>query len=344
MQASARSRYLPIRSRRIKGMRTQVRARLFGGAGIALAIFAATGCKNKDTAKADPALAAQAAQQAKDEEDLLARRDSLMTSKSQLKEKTEELTKQIADQHAAGADTTALEASLRELSSKQDANKDAIIELLEKQNSAYKSEVTGLRGQVGDKGVELGQVLAKLGTRDAELAAMETRIGELVKDFGGLRGDVQRQAAQCSNQAPAVAPTIIQQTVDAHGSKYSRKEIEPLLARARATMQKKGLLASDLPGTVQGFEKEATTAMGEGDFGKAFFAANQLAASVEEIRIDKPFIAAKMNRLSARFKGKTLGEAAQKQAEGALSDATAKYVDGNFAAANAKLNQIAGML
>ena len=59
----------------------------------------------------------------------------------------------------------------------------------------------------------------------------------------------------------AAPPTTIIQTVDAKGSQYTKKDVEPLLSKARSEMAKKGLLRSDLPPAAQGLEKEATDAM-----------------------------------------------------------------------------------
>src|SRR5262249_3438982 len=146
-----------------------------------------------------------------------------------------------------------------------------------------------------------------------------------------------REKETCGTAAP---PTTIIQQVDAKGSKYTRHDVEPLLKRARDDMGRKGVLVADLPPNAQGLEREATKAMGEGDYGAAFFAARQLAATMDSLKIDRAFIAAKIGRLSAHMKGTTLDGAKQKQVDDLFADATAKYGDGDFAGANRKLNQI----
>src|ERR1041384_2572212 len=126
--------------------------------------------------------------------------------------------------------------------------------------------------------------------------------------------------------------------------KYGKADVQPLLARARATMSKKGVLVADLPAPAQGLEGESTRAMADGDWGKAYFAAAQLVAMVAAVKIDRAFIQAKTARLSSQVKASKLDETANQQLAGVLSDVMQKYNDGNFGAANQRLNQLAALL
>lgn len=311
---------------------------------MALVLVLAAACKD-DAPRApaiDPELAAKAAQA---EQDLLARRDALVASRRKLADDSAALRVKIDEARAAGGDTAALEAELAALSTQQDANQDEIVRLLEQQSAAQKAELAALRAAPAGGGAasaELAQVMAKLAQRDEQLRGLTEQIAKLTDSLATLRVDVGKQVAACGQ--PAAMPTTIIQTVDAKGSKYSKREVEPLLARARSNMSKKGVLASDLPGPAQGLEREATSAMGEADFGKAYFAASQLVATVDAIKIDRAFISGKMGRLSARMKGRKLDEAKQAQVEGLFRDATARYGDGDFAGANRALNQIAAAI
>ncbi len=88
-----------------------------------------------------------------------------------------------------------------------------------------------------------------------------------------------------------------------------------MVARARAMMAKKGILLGDLPGPAQGLEGESTRAMAEGDWGKAYFAASQLVATVEGIKIDRAFIQAKTGRLSTQVKASKVDDSTRMSSE-----------------------------
>src|SRR5436190_21894690 len=117
-----------------------------------------------------------------------------------------------------------------------------------------------------------------------------------------------------------------------------------MLTKAKDTMRKKGILASDLPGGAQGLENQATDAMAHNDWGKAFFAAQQLFAIVDSIKVDRLFIQAKMARMSKQVSASKVDESTNQQLVGALGEVTSKYNDGNYAAANARLNTLAQQL
>ena len=95
---------------------------------------------------------------------------------------------------------------------------------------------------------------------------------------------------------------------------------------------------------VERFLIAAQRAMAEGDWGKAYFAAAQLVAMVDAVKIDRAFIQAKTARLSSQVKASKPDDATNQQLTGVLSDVMQRYNDGNFAAANARLNQLATML
>jgi hypothetical protein len=132
--------------------------------------------------------------------------------------------------------------------------------------------------------------------------------------------------------------------VPAAPSRYSRKDVEPLLSSARRKMTEKGLLASDLPSPVRDLEREAAAAMSDGDYARARFAADQLVATVESVKVDKAFIMAKIGRLNGAIKAAGLPEDSRRQADELFRDATADYGDGRFTAANGKLNRIYALL
>ena len=89
---------------------------------------------------------------------------------------------------------------------------------------------------------------------------------------------------------------------------------------------------------------ESTKAMSDGDWGKAYFAAAQLVAMVEAVKVDRAFIQAKTARLSNQVRASKVDETTNQQLSGVLSDVMQKYNDGNFAAANQRLNQLAALI
>jgi hypothetical protein len=65
---------------------------------------------------------------------------------------------------------------------------------------------------------------------------------------------------------------------------------------------------------------------------------------VDAVKVDRAFIQAKTARLSNQVKGSKPDEATNQQLTSVLSDVMQKYNDGNFAAANVRLNQLAALL
>jgi hypothetical protein len=297
----------------------------------------AIGCKGKDK-DADEAVAVApdpAAQKA--QQDLLARRDALLKTRQQLKDeqlKIEEQRKTVAQQ---GGDTSELDKKAAELKTKDDqlaGEQDQLVDAI----TAKLTEAEAARTAGNDKAAQVAAREAGIAAREKTFASRESGIAAREAALAEReRALAVREKETCSQSA---VPTTIIQQVDAKGSKYTKKDVEPLLKRARDDMSRKGVLAADLPATAQGLEREATKAMGEGDFGAAFFAARQLQNTVDTLKIDRAFISAKIGRLSARMKGTALEAGKQKQVDDAFADATAKYGDGDFAGANRKLNQI----
>jgi hypothetical protein len=171
-------------------------------------------------------------------------------------------------------------------------------------------------------------------SREAQLAAREAQLAEREK------AQAQREKETCSGGGTM---TIVQAPARP-GEKYTKKDVEPLLSKARATMAKKGLIGADLPGPVAGLEGEATKAMGEGDWGRAYLAASQLAGTVDAIKIDRAFITAKYARLNSRVTGGKYDEATTAQLTDGMREVLQKYGDGDFGAANRRLNQLAGLV
>ena len=109
-------------------------------------------------------------------------------------------------------------------------------------------------------------------------------------------------------------------------------------------MNKKGLLVADLPGPAQSLESEASKALNDNDTSKAYFVASQLVGMVDSIQINRPFIQAKMARVQAQIKSSKQDDATTQQLSGILSQVIQNFGDGDFNAANKRLNQLVAML
>jgi hypothetical protein len=181
----------------------------------------------------------------------------------------------------------------------------------------------------------------KLAQREGRLASREATISERERTIAVREERLAQREKETCSVAP---PMIIQQAAPKADGKYGKADVQPLLAKARAAMSKKGILLADLPGPSQGLEGESTRAMADGDWGKAYFAAAQLVATVDAIKVDRAFIQAKTGRLSTQVKASKVDDTTNQQLSGVLSDVMQKYNDGNFAAANQRLNQLAALL
>jgi len=292
---------------------------------LACICLVASGCKAKGDADAAPDPAAIKAQQ-----DLVAKRDAMLKARQELEKKADQLDQQISEAKAAGSDTADLEKQ-----------KDAIQKQIETQQNDY-SEINTKLDQIkvsGDKAAQIASREAEIGSRERIIAEREAQVAAREKALAQREVDMaQRWKDSCSIAAPA-APVVITKP----DGKYTKKDVSELVARARAAMNKKGLLASDL-GSNSNLESEASKALNENDVTTAYFAASHLLQAVDAITINRAFIQAKYNRLSAQVKSSKVDDGTNKQLADILGDVMQKYNDGNFGAANSRLNQLAGML
>jgi hypothetical protein len=295
-----------------------------------VALVAAAGCKSDGEVRSAPDPAALKAQQ-----DLIARRDALLAQRQKLAGERDKLSAEIQEVAAQGGDTSELakkKADVERELQGQDAELDAVRTNVE--------DTLAKIAAAGDAAAGLASREANMGSRESRVAQREAQLADRERALAAREAQLaQRERETCG----AAAPMIIQQVAPpAKGASYTRKDIEPLLGRARTAMQKKGILAGDL-GPAAPLEDEATKAMADGDWGKAFLAARSFAAAVDAIKIDRNFISAKHNRLHTRVKNAKLDEATSQALTDGMRDVLQKYGDGDFVAANRKLNQLWGL-
>lgn len=299
------------------------RASLF----LLLCLSGLVACKDQGGASAtlDPAAL-------REQQELLARRDKLLETRQRLEAESSSLGAEISEIEARGGDASAKKKQKDELD-RQLNNATAQAEL-----DQLNSKLDLLR-QAGDQSQKIASREADLASRERALAEREARVADRERQL------VQRDAELAQRWKEGCqlgAPVIIQQA--AKGGNYTKKDVSDLIARAKARMAKKGLLVSDLPGPAQELEVQASRALSDSDMGKAFFAASQLASTVDSISVNRPFIQAKMARVQTQIKSSKPDDATQRQLSGILSEVIQKFGDGDFAAANNRLNRLVGML
>jgi hypothetical protein len=311
-----------------------------GIAGVLLAALTALsavaiGCKGKEAGGSSTEAAAEGAKLAEAEDGLLARRDALLSRRVALRDKQADLDARRKAALADGGDTKALDEEAAALASsegelvEEERGLNSKLDELLGQRRAMMQTIAGADGVAGRE--------AAIAAREKAVAQREAKLGEREASLSTRESEA---AARWKEACTIGGTTTIVQAAPERGGSYTKKDVEPLLAAAREDMQKRGILASDLPEAARGLEAEAGKAMASGDYSTARLAARQLHGTVKGIKIDRGFIAAKIGRLNAMAKGKKLGA----EVEQLFRDATASYGDGKFADSNRKLNKIVAAL
>jgi len=296
-------------------------------AGFLVVLCLGAGCKTKNDADAAPDPAAVKAQQ-----ELIARRDALLKTRQQLQADRDKLESQIKDAQAKGGDTSDLSKQLADLDSKIETSTSDLINMVNSKLDSIKI--------TGDKTAQVAARENDIKNREIDLNARENKLIEKEHEFLKIQSDAaQRWKDTCTT----AAPVIIQQTA-AKGGNYTKKDVSDLIGKAKAAMAKKGIITADLPGPAQQLESEAGKAMNDNDMSKAYFAAAQLSGTVDSISINRAFIQGKAARLQAQIKSSKPDDATNQQLSAILTDVMQKYNDGDFGAANKRLNQLATML
>lgn len=285
------------------------------------------GCKNKSSdAAPDPdALKAQ--------QELIARRDKLIEARKKLQADRDKVDLEIKDIESKGGDASEQIKKRAELDNQLETSTSDLISMVNGKLDAMK--------QSTDKSANVAGREAEVASRERSVADREARLAEREHALSQRESEAaQRWKDSCNTGS---APVIIQQAAPKNG-KYTNADVSALIQKAKAAMAKKGLITTDLPGPAQGLEGEASSAMNDGDMSKAYFAAAQLVATVDALTVNRAFIQAKMARISAQVKSAKLDDATNKELAEILGDVMQKYNDGDFAAANRRLNQVAAIL
>lgn len=287
-----------------------------------LLVTLALGCKGSSPGEAgtDP-------QAVKAQQELLARRDKLLQQRQELLENRDKLNLEIQQIEQQGGDASDKKKDLADLNKQID-------------NSAELSQINTKLDSIkstGDRSAQMAAREADVANREAQVAARERAIAEREKSL------VQRDsemAQRWKDSCTVSAPVIVQAPPPGKGN-YTKKDVTDLLARARAGMLTKGILVADLPPQAQSLEGDANKALADNKIETAWVEANQLAGAVDAIKINRAFIQQKMTRIQTQARASKQDDATTQPA---LEEVVKFYGNGDFNAANKRLNAVAAKL
>jgi hypothetical protein len=269
-------------------------------------------------------------------------RKKLADARAELIERRSQLGHDSTGQSALDEEEKKLMTRESELSQQEQAINDKLDQLL-KQREALVQKATAVVGtSAGADPLErAARREQSVASREKELATREKELAEREQSLATREGQLaRRERDTCGTQA-AAAPAKLELP---KGLKYSAHDVEPIYRKALKLMQERGLLNSDLPPGSSKLVEETREAMKKADYVRAKYDADQLLATVEEIKIDRSFISAKMARLSAAMRGKKLEGNDRKTVEDLFQEATTHYGDGKFPQANVKINRLFALL
>jgi hypothetical protein len=313
---------------------------------ILVALLAGSGCKQK-AADVTPITSADESLR-KNETELMAERGNLQRERKKLVDARAEI---VERRQQLGHDSTG-QAALDE-EEKKLMSKEGELTEQEAQVNSKLDELLKMRGDLVRKATQVvamapgADPLERAARREQSVASREKEIADREKDVSAREKELAEREARLAKRerdtcgAVAAAPAKVELPKGLH---YSQHDVEPVYKKALKLMQERGLLTSDLPPGTSKLVDDTRDAMKKGDYVRAKYDADQLLATVEEIKIDRSFISAKMARLSAAMHGKKLEGGDRKVVEDLFQEATANYGDGKFPQANSKINRLFAML
>lgn len=298
-------------------------------AGLCLCIVVfASACKNKGDADAAPDPAAIKAQQ-----ELVARRDALVAQRDKLQGESTKLQEEIVKVQASGGDITELEKKKKDIDSQLE-NQNTTLDTTSSELDKISSKLDAAGG-VAAREARVAEREARVADREKAAMAQMQKLMELESK------NAEKWKESCNTGGGTT--TVIQQIQPPKSGNYNRKEVDSLMGKAKAGMSKKGLLPSDL-GAQASLEGEITKALQESDWTRGYILASQLVQTIDGITVNRKFIKAKYDRLQSRVKAAKPEAAVNTQLEAGMGEVMQKYGDGDFSAANRKINQLYGLL
>jgi hypothetical protein len=310
-------------------------------------LASAAACHRNPPADVAP-LAAEDESLRKDESDLLLQRGMLQRERKKLSDARTELVERRTQLGHDSTGQAALDDEEKKLLAKEGALSqqeqqvnDKLEQLLKQRDALVVKATTAATSPSGADPLErAARREQSVASREKELAERERELSQREKDLATREAALARRERDTCG-AVAALPAKIELPKGLH---YTARDVEPVYKRALKLMQERGLLSSDLPPGASKLVDETRDAMKKADYVRAKYDADQLLATVEEIKIDRSFISAKMARLSAAMRGRKLEGSDRKTVEDLFQEATANYGDGKFPQANSKINKLFALL
>jgi hypothetical protein len=309
-------------------------------------VASAAACHRQPAADLTP-ITAEDESLRKDESDLVGQRGMLQRERKKLADARAELAERRTQIGHDSAGQAALEEEEKKLAardsdlSREEQKVDDRLGQLFKQREALVQRVTAVTTTSASDPLErAARREQSVATREKDLAARERELAEREQALASRESQLARRERDTCGAVAAPGQKVEPQK----GLHYGAHDVEPVYKKALKLMQERGLLNSDLPPGASKLVDETRDAMKKADYVRAKYDADQLLATVEEIKIDRSFISAKMARLSAAMRGKKLEGSDRKVLEDLFQEATANYGDGKFPQANSKINRLFALL
>lgn len=311
-----------------------------------LLCLALVGCGHKvDTAP----LSSEAAGLQEHEGELLGRRGTLQRERGKITEARRELSERRAQLGHDNVGQAAIDEEEKKLSQRENAltSEESTVDqklgelLRARADLVQRATALASSGGGADPLERAAQREKGVAERERTVARREGDVAEREKGLAERETRQAKREKETCGGAVAAAPVRVELP---KGLKYSAHDVETSYKRALKIMQERGILSEDLPAGGGKLLEETREGLKSADYVRAKYAADQLLATVEELKIDRNFISAKMTRLAAAMHGKKLEGDARKNVESLFQDATSNYGDGRFGDANSKINRLFAML
>jgi hypothetical protein len=268
-------------------------------------------------------------------------RKKLAEARAELVDRREKLGHDSAGQSALDEEEKKLLSKESELSQEESQVNSKLDQLLKMRTELVQKATLAVAQSPGADPLERAARREQgVAGREKEIAKRESDMAEREKSLADRERTLARREKETCG-AVTMAPAKIELPKGLH---YSAHDVEPIYRKALKLMDERGILSSDLPPGSSRLVDDTREAMKKGDYVRAKYDADQLLGTVEEIKIDRAFISAKMSRLASAMHGRKLEGEKRKDVESLFQDATANYGDGKFPQANSKINRLFSIL
>jgi hypothetical protein len=283
----------------------------------------------------------------KNETDLITQRGALQRERKKLADARAEIVERRSQLGHDSAGQAVLDEEEKKL-----LTKETDLSTQESQVNGKLDELLKMRGDLVKRATQVvatapsADPLERAARREQSVASREHELAQRERDVATRESSLAaREATLARRERDTCGAVAMPAKIEVpKGLHYTARDVEPTYRKALKLMQDKGLLTSDLPPGTSKLVEDTREAMKKADYVRAKYGADQLLATVEEIKIDRSFISAKMARLSATMRGKKLDGGERKTVEGLFQEATANYGDGKFPQANNKINRLFALL